>query len=242
MPDVLPGVLLPGAAVFVGALVQGAVGFGMNLIAAPLLTLVDPNLVPVPLLVIALAHALLTVVREHRDIDWRGVGFVTVGRLPGTALGVLAVALLPQRPFAAIVGVAVLVCVALSVVSWTPRSTPRALLVAGLASGTLGTASSIGGPPLALLYQHESGPRIRATLAMCFGLGSSVSLLALGIAGQLHTDHAVTVLWLLPFLVAGFALSGPTRRFLHSGERMRVAVLTVAGASALALLVRSGVG
>jgi uncharacterized membrane protein YfcA len=238
----MPDVLLSGAAVFAGALVQGVVGFGMNLIAAPLLALVDPALVPVPLLMIALAHALLAVVREHRDIDWQGVGLVLLGRLPGTALGVLAVALLPQRPFAAIVGVAVLVCVALSVVSWTPRPTTRALLVAGVASGTLGTASSIGGPPIALVYQHESGPRIRATLAMCFGLGSSMSLLALGVAGQLSTDHSVTALWLLPFLVAGFALSGPARRFLPDGKRMRLAVLTVAGASALALVVRSIVG
>lgn len=234
-------VVSAGAAVFAGALVQGSVGYGMNLIAAPLLALVDPRLVPVPLLMVALAHALLSVAREHRDVDWRGVGFVTAGRVPGTALGVLAVVLLAERPFAAVVGGAVLVCVLLSVVSWTPRPTPRALLTAGVASGTLGTASSIGGPPLALLYQNESGPRIRATLAACFALGSSLSLAALGFAGQLHVDDLVTVLWLLPFLVAGFLLSGPVRRLLHGG-RMRVAVLTVAAGSALALLVRSALG
>ncbi|OQO93793.1 sulfite transporter TauE/SafE [Saccharomonospora piscinae] len=234
-------ILLAGLALACGALVQGAVGYGMNLIAAPLLTLVDPRLVPVPLLVIALAHALLTVAREHRHVDWRGVGFVTAGRLPGTALGVLAVALLAPRAFAGAVAVAVLVCVVLSVVSWTPRPAPRSLLVAGLASGTFGTASSIGGPPLALLYQHSAGPEIRATLGACFALGSSISLLALGLAGQVNTGHLVTVAWLLPFLVAGFLLSGPARRFLH-GRRMRVAVLSVATVSALVLLTRSVVG
>ncbi|EID56171.1 sulfite exporter TauE/SafE family protein [Saccharomonospora xinjiangensis] len=237
----MPEVLLAGTAVFAGALVQGSVGYGMNLVAAPLLALVDPRLVPVPLLVVALAHSLLAVAREHRDVDWRGATFVTVGRVPGTALGVLAVALLAERPFSAAVGGAVLVCVVLSVVSWTPRPTPAALLVAGVASGTLGTASSIGGPPLALLYQHESGPRIRATLAACFAIGSSLSLLALGIAGQVHWFHLVAVLWLLPFLVGGFLLSGPARALLH-GTRMRVAVLGVAAVSALALLTRSAVG
>ncbi|MGW9306730.1 sulfite exporter TauE/SafE family protein [Saccharomonospora azurea] len=237
----MPEILLAGAAVFAGALVQGSVGYGMNLVAAPLLALVDPRLVPVPLLVVALAHAALAFGREFRDVDWRGVGYVMVGRLPGTALGVLAVALLAERPFAAIVGAAVLACVVLSVVSWTPRPTPGALVVAGVASGTFGTASSIGGPPIALLYQHESGPRIRATLAVCFGVGSSLSLLALGVAGQVHGYQLTTVLWLLPFLVAGFLLSGPARRFLY-GRRMRVAVLSVAAASALALLARSAVG
>ncbi|MER7113037.1 sulfite exporter TauE/SafE family protein [Saccharomonospora azurea] len=237
----MPEILLAGAAVFAGALVQGSVGYGMNLVAAPLLALVDPRLVPVPLLVVALAHAALAFGREFRDVDWRGVGYVMVGRLPGTALGVLAVALLAERPFAAIVGAAVLACVVLSVVSWTPRPTPGALVVAGVASGAFGTASSIGGPPIALLYQHESGPRIRATLAVCFGVGSSLSLLALGVAGQVHGYQLTTVLWLLPFLVAGFLLSGPARRFLY-GRRMRVAVLSVAAASALALLARSAVG
>ncbi|WP_197319011.1 sulfite exporter TauE/SafE family protein [Saccharomonospora sp. NB11] len=237
----MPEILVAGAAVFAGALVQGSVGYGMNLLAAPLLALVDPRLVPVPLLIVALAHAALALAREYRDVDWRGVGFVAVGRLPGTALGVLAVASLTERAFSAVVGVAVLVCVLLSVAAWTPRPTSRALVVAGVASGTFGTASSIGGPPLALLYQHESGPRIRATLAACFAVGSSVSLAALAVAGQIQLDHLTTVLWLSPFLVAGFLVSGPVRRHLH-GTRMRVAVLAVAAVSALALLVRSAVG
>ncbi|WP_019812600.1 sulfite exporter TauE/SafE family protein [Saccharomonospora saliphila] len=234
-------VLLAGLAVFAGALVQGSVGYGMNLIAAPLVALVDPALVPVPLLVIAAAHAVLSVAREHEDTDWRGVGWAMLGRVPGTALGVLAVAALAPRPFAAIVGVAVLVCVALSVVSWRPSPAPAPLLVAGMASGTFGTAASIGGPPLALLYQHSSGPRIRATLAACFAIGSCLSLAALGVGGQLHTEQFYAVLWMLPFLLAGFLLSGPARR-LFDGGRIRVAVLTVAAASAVALLVRAIVG
>lgn len=233
--------LLAGTAVLAGALVQGSVGYGMNLIAAPLLALVDPLLVPVPLLVVALAHSGLTMAREHRHVDWRGVAFATVGRIPGTALGVLAVTLLPPRPFAAIVGFAVLVCVVLSVVSWTPRPSPRALLVAGVASGTFGTAASIGGPPLALLYQHSTGPRIRATLAASFALGSTLSLVALALAGEVDAARLTTVLRLLPFLLAGFLLSGPVRHVLHGG-RMRVAVLAVASVSALALLTRSTVG
>lgn len=233
--------LLAGLAIFLGALVQGTVGYGMNLVAAPLLALIEPMLVPVPLLVVALAHAVLAVAREHTDTDWRGVGWAMAGRVPGTALGVLAVALLAQRPFAAIVGVSVLVCVVLSVVSWRPRPTPGPLLIAGVASGTFGTAASIGGPPLALLYQHSPGPRIRATMAACFAIGSAISLTGLGMAGQIHAMHLLAVLWMLPFLLAGFLLSGPLRPFLDGG-RIRGAVLTVAAASALALIVRSLVG
>ncbi|PRX45118.1 hypothetical protein B0I33_110217 [Prauserella shujinwangii] len=233
--------LIAGLAVLAGALVQGTVGYGMNLVAAPLLALLEPALVPVPLLLVGSGHALLAVGRELRDTDWRGVGWIMAGRAPGTALGVLAVAVLAQRPFAAVVGIAVLVCVVLSVTSWRPVPAPVPLLVAGIASGTFGTAASIGGPPLALLYQHSAGPRIRSTMAACFVLGSALSLGGLGLAGQIETRHLLLAAWLLPFLVAGFVLSGPARRLLD-GTHLRTAVLAVAAASAVALLVRSAIG
>ncbi len=233
--------VLAGLAVFAGALVQGTVGYGMNLIAAPLLALVDPALVPVPLLFVALAHAALSVVREREDTDWPGVGWAMLGRIPGTALGVLAVAVLAPGPFATVVGLAVLACVVLSMVSWRPRPRPGPLLVAGVASGTFGTAASIGGPPLALLYQHSPAARIRSTMAALFVLGSALSLAALAVAGQIGSHDLRAALWLLPFLLAGFLVSGPARRLLHGG-RIRVAVLTVAAASAVTLIVRGLVG
>ena len=45
----------------------------------------------------------------------------------------------------------------------------------------MGTAASIGGPPMALLLQNESGNRIRANLAVFFVIGSFISLVMLGI-------------------------------------------------------------
>src|SRR5918998_2326429 len=102
-------IVLAGLAVALGALVQGAVGFGLALVAAPLLAIIDPALVPVPMLLLATAHALLMLRREHGDTDWTGVGWALLGRLPGIALGVLAVVLLPPRWFAVAVAVTVLV-------------------------------------------------------------------------------------------------------------------------------------
>lgn len=61
----------------------------------------------------------------------------------------------------------VLVAVALTGrVVRVPRR-PGPLVGAGVVSRVTGTATSIGGSPLALMYQHESGPRVRATLAVC---------------------------------------------------------------------------
>jgi uncharacterized protein len=227
-----------GLVMAAGALVQGLVGFGMNLLAAPLLALLDPALVPVPILLAGTAHSVLSLARERRHADWRGVGWAMVGRLPGTALGALAVALLPHRGFAVVVGFAVLACVLLSVVSWRPQPKPGALVVAGVASGAFGTASSIGGPPIALRYQHSAGPRVRATLAAYFVMGSLISVAALAAVGAVTTRQLVLAVALLPFLVAGFAMSGPARRWLDA-RWLRPGLLTVATVGALMLIVRN---
>jgi uncharacterized protein len=227
--------------VALGALVQGTVGFGLALVAAPLLAILDPALVPVPLLLITAAHALLSLRRERGDADWRGVGWALLGRLPGIGLGVLAVATLPDRAFAAAVGATVLVCAVLSVVSWRPRPTVPALLVAGVVSGAGGTASSIGGPPVALLYAADRGPRVRATLAAYFTAGTVLSLAALALAGEVTGDALRHGALLLVPMAAGFALSGPARRLLDRGWT-RPAVVGLAVAGAVALLVRAALG
>lgn len=234
-PVVVYGVA--GAMVALGALIQGCAGLGMNLLAAPLLTLLDPELVPVPLLAASLVLSLLTMLREFREVDWRGTLFAVGGRIPGTVLGVLAVALLPPREFSVTVGALVLVCVLVSVISWRPRPTSHALFTAGVLGGALGTSSSIGAPPVALLYQHFGGPRIRATLAAYMLFGSFVSLSALGLAGQIGTPQVTATLLLVPFMIVGFALSGPLRRYLDRGW-MRPAVLALAAGSSLLLIVR----
>jgi uncharacterized membrane protein YfcA len=227
--------VLAGLVVAAGALVQGAVGFGLALVAAPLLAIIDPALVPVPLLLVTGAHAVLTLLREHSDTDWSGVGWALVGRLPGIALGVLAVATLPPRAFLAAVAVTVLACALLSTVAWRPRPAPLTLLAAGLVSGVSGTAASIGGPPVALLYQDQAGPRVRATLAAYFTAGTVLSLAGLLVGGQVDGAHLVDSVALLPFMVAGFLLSGPTRRLLDRGW-VRPAVLAVSITGAVFLL------
>lgn len=227
-----------GIVLLVGALVQGVVGYGMNLLAAPPLLLLDPSLVPVPVLLLACVHATLGAIREREHTHWPGVGWAMLGRLPGNALGMLAIAALPLTGFNVAVALSVLVCVALSLIAWRPRPTPGALVVAGTASGAFGTTSAIGGPPMALVYQHSTGPTTRATLSIYFLLASLSSLVMLSVAGQVHAGHLKAAAFLLPFMLLGFALSSPARRFVDGG-RLRAAVLAIAVAGAVALLVRT---
>ncbi|WP_187352090.1 sulfite exporter TauE/SafE family protein [Allosaccharopolyspora coralli] len=228
---------IAAAAIFLGSVVQGSIGMGMNLVAAPLVTLVDPSYVPVPLLIPLAVLGTLTWAREHEHVHWRGVGYLSAGRIPGSLIGVAMVALLPAREFGIAIGVLVFCFVALSMTSWQPRPTTGSLVTAGVASGVAGTASSIGGPPVALLYQYAGGPRLRATLAAVSVLGTIVSLLFLFVGGQVTLSGVLAGVGLLPFTALGFAVSSPLRRFVD-GARMRPAVLVVSAGSALVLVLR----
>ena len=57
--------------------------------------------------------------------------------------------------------------------------------MAGFIGGITGTATSIGGPPFALLYQHRPAQQIRTTMAVYFLIGAALSLVGLVIAGDL---------------------------------------------------------
>ena len=50
---------------------------------------------------------------------------------------------------------------------------------AGALSGFMGTIVSIGGPPIALLYQNESGPSLRGTLSAFFVVGVALAIIGL---------------------------------------------------------------
>jgi uncharacterized membrane protein YfcA len=234
------GVLLAVLAVAVtaGALVQATVGLGLGLVAAPVVTLADASLMPELMLWLAAALPVLTLAREWRHADGRGLAWSLLGRVPGTALGVAVVTVASDRVLGLAVGAMVLTAVALSLRDIRVRMGRRSLLTAGLIGGVTGTATSIGGPPLALLYQHRPGAVVRATLAGYFCAGALLSLTGLTIAGQLGRREALLAAALLPCLAAGFALSGPLRERMEGG-RMRAAILAVCAASALALIVRS---
>jgi uncharacterized membrane protein YfcA len=229
---------IAGLAALTGAAVQGSVGLGLGLLAAPVFALLEPSLVPATILLTTSVLPLLTSLRELDDIDWSGLGFALLGRLPGTAVGVAVVATQPPSLIAVVVAVVVLGACALSVTRWHARPTPRALVTAGLVSGVSGTATSIGGPPVALLYQRSSGAMLRSTMGMYFLVGNVTSVLALSAAGQVEGRDLLRAGALLPFVVAGFLLSGPLRRRVD-GPSLRVAVLVLSSGSAVLLLART---
>jgi uncharacterized membrane protein YfcA len=229
--------ILAAVVVAFAALIQASVGFGYALLSAPLLALVAPEMVPGPVMVSSMIVSLASGVREHRSIDRRGVGLALLGRVPGVVLGAAALAWLSTETMSIVFGAVVLFGVALSASGLRVALTTGTLLGTGFLSGVMGTMTSIGGPPIALIYQHAEGPELRSTLNTYFALGSAMSIPALALAGHFGREQLINGMLLLPPTLVGFALSGFTRSWLDAG-RTRAAVLGVATASALAVVAK----
>jgi uncharacterized protein len=224
--------------VVVGAAMQGLVGLGLNLVSAPVVTLVAPSLMPELLLVLAVLLPFFTLARSHAEIDWGGLGWVLSARVPGVALGVLFLALFSDKAVAIAVALMVLVAVVLSMAPLQVPVSRGTLSVAGLLSGLAGTATSIGGPPVALLYQHRSPQQIRSTLAVLFTVGAGMSLVGIWLSGHLDTHALPLAAVLTPCLLVG-AWIGARLQPVLADRHVRYAVLAICAASALLLLVRS---
>lgn len=225
------------AAVLVGSCIQGSLGFGLGLVAAPVLVMVDTALVPGVVLGMGVPLTYLVAWRERRALDVRRVSWAMAGRIPGTVVGSVAVLVLTERWLAGMFAVALLLAVGASIAGLGVEPTRRAMFTAGLGSGFMGTATSVGGPPMALLLQREGGPELRASLAAFMAFGATISLVALVVVGEFDRRAVIVTLVLVPAVLVGFAVSRWTNPILDRGYT-RPAVLLFATLSAISILLR----
>jgi uncharacterized membrane protein YfcA len=230
--------LLAGLSIVLAALVQGTLGLGLSLLAAPVVALLDPSLMPGGMLVLGMVMPALTLAHEWRHVAWRQAGWLTGARVLTTPLGVLVLATIPASAIGGVVGVVVLVAVVLTAWGLEVRATRTNLLIAGAVAGVSATAASIGGPPAAVVLQHENGSRLRATLAAFFLVGSIVSLTALAVGGQLTRHQLMYGVSWIPALALGFGLAVPLQKRVK-GRWLRNAVLVLSGATAVVAIARS---
>jgi uncharacterized membrane protein YfcA len=233
--------MLVALAVGVGALVQGSIGFGSNLVAVPVLALANPEALPATLTLVVVPLVVAMAARERHAVDRAGVTWITLGRLPGTALGAWVVVVVSGTTLSVLLGASVLLAVALTAFTGPVPVNRATTTTAGFASGVMGTATSIGGPPMALLYQHHEGPVLRSTLAWAFAFGTTLSLAGLLIGGAVHLWHVALAVALVPALFAGLALSRTVVGRLE-GRWLRPAVLAFAAAPAVLAIVRGVTG
>jgi uncharacterized membrane protein YfcA len=223
--------------VLVAAFVQGTTGLGFALIVAPVVGIFEPTLLPVLLLVLMIPLNTYVAWRERESLDRRGVGWITVGRIAGTVGGLWVLVAVPMNRLSLLIGISTVAAALAALIAPSFRPGRLAFVTAGVVTGVTETSTGVGGPPLALVYQHQPAPVLRSTVSLCFVIGEVLSLGLLAANGQVRAAQLHAALLLLPAL----ALGGLTSRWVHhrvDGPAMRIVVLIFALVSGVVLVLR----
>ncbi|NIC07601.1 sulfite exporter TauE/SafE family protein [Billgrantia bachuensis] len=219
-----------------GAFVQRATGFGLAVVGAPLLLLIEPRLVPVILVLFGFTVSLMMMRHYRHEVRIAELGMALAGRLPGNGLGLWLLLAAPLAMLEKLIAVSVLFAVAVTLFRLRLPVNRVTLFGAGVLSGIFGTVAAIGGPPMVLLMHGLSPERLRGNLAAFFLVTSSLTLATLALAGQVRLWHLGLALTLLPAVLLGSALAG---RVAHRLDRRRLqgASLALCTLAALGLLI-----
>ena len=222
----------------IASAIQGSIGFGANLFAVPLLALINPELIPIPILIVNPIMNLMLAWRERGNVDRPALISALIGRVPGVVLGVVALSLISSDHLGLLFGILLLIAIGLQLSGLTLSRTRRSVTLAGGVSGFMATAVGVGGPPMALALKDLPGPSFRATMSPYFVIGSSLSILGLILGGQFEISDIWNSLLLLPAAIVGILISGPLRSRVDSG-RIVYFIYFLSSAGAIALLLRS---
>ncbi|NLS12167.1 sulfite exporter TauE/SafE family protein [Vibrio sp. SM6] len=221
--------------IFLGSFVQTAIGFGLAIVSAPILILIAPEYVPAPICIAALFISILNTVKNRANIEIGGLKMALLGRVPGSLVGGALLVWVSTQVLALWVGIAVLFSVVVSLLPFRIEPTPKRMGIAGFFAGVFGTSSGIGGPPMALLLQHQEAHRLRGNLSAFFLFSSLISLSVQIPAGYLSLHQLMITLPLLPAAWLGYWVAQKTTQRLPKQAIRYGALLLcfVSGASAL---------
>lgn len=246
--------LLVALVITVAAALQALVGFGFGLVAAPLIGVLAPDLLPGGMTVIAIGQQAIVLLRERHlrgTLDGGGpligrdrseILVALAGRIPGAVLGAILVVAVSTRALGVIVALSVVLALLLTDLRPALPGGMLVVLGAGLVSGVLGTATTIGGPPIAAVWRSNEYHRFRTKITLFFLGGSAISLVTLALAGETTGGVVFDALSLVPFTVLGVLLAIPLEQVIERPRRLHAAVSTLGYASAGVLLLHSVIG
>lgn len=218
--------------IFIGSFVQTAIGFGLAIVAAPLLFMISPDYVPAPICLVALFISVLNAMKHRANVSIGGLKMALIGRIPGSIAGGVLLVMVSTDVLALWLGILVLFAVVVSMLPFRIEPTPARMGVAGFFSGFFGTSSAIGGPPMALLLQHQEANQLRGNLSAFFVFSSIISLIIQMPAGFLTWHHVWITIPLIPAGWLGYYLAKMTTHSLPK-EKIRMGALLLCSLSGM---------
>jgi uncharacterized protein len=227
------------AAILVSSATHRVTGQAFGLICAPLIALAAPSHIPAIILLCGLPVMVYSFKGDWGDIRWGEISYAFVGRVAGAILAATIIAVVADNQFVSVcVGIAVLLGVAISLTSFAVAINPASLLTAGFLSGAMATLTSVGAPPMGLLYQRQTFGHVRATLNAFFLFGAMASVASLVLYGLIkRSDIALTVA-LIPAIGLGTLLGDSALKRLTI-KSLRPFTLIISTFAAVVLLLRT---
>lgn len=220
-----------------GSVVQAGLGMGFGLTVAPLLALLDPALVPGPTLWLGLLSAILVTWHERDAVIWREVGIGAIGRAVGVGIGAFVLASMSDpKIFLLVFGIMIAGAVLLSATGWQLRASVANLIAMSGLSGVMGIITSVGAPPMALIYSQRPAHEARPTLAAFFAIGCAMSLIGFNLSGWGQWRDLAIAGFMLPGVFFGTWLA--YRIHGRFDKRYRPILLCIAGLAAVMLIWR----
>ena len=217
---------------FLASTVRSALGFGMGMVAMPLLGfLIEVKQATPVLALLAMVMSIVIVGCDWRRADWRSLRSLVAGSLLGIPLGVFLLARAPQEPIVNALACVVILFALFRLVWRRPlpiRPNMGWDLSLSFLSGSLGAAFGIGGPPIiayASLREWDP-PTFRATM---HGLSLATGVFVLaghGAAGLWTADVVRLFAYGLPAMLIGLMVGRRLNRVLDR-ETFRTAVYVV---------------
>ncbi|WP_317931187.1 sulfite exporter TauE/SafE family protein [Halioxenophilus sp. WMMB6] len=230
-------ILLLNAVIFLGAFVQGLIGFGLGVVCAPLIFLVEPGYLPAPLILLSTLLTSVILVANRADLSFRLVRWPIVGQAFGVVSAALIMAVINEAMFGLVFALLLLLAVVLTVLRLRLPINVLTGSVCGYIAGLSGTVVAVGGPPVALLFHSLSPRQTLANLSTFFLVGCLMSLAALFLIGRLTWQEVLLAVQLLPGLVAGFYASH-FAGFLRQPKIVKGATVLFSGLMAVYLLAK----
>ncbi|MGZ9811880.1 sulfite exporter TauE/SafE family protein [Pseudoroseicyclus sp. H15] len=228
----LLSILLVCLLVGIAAVLRGMTGFGFALAAVPMLSLVlPPEEAVVICVLLQVLIGLRDIVTLRAEIDRPQIGWMGLGALIGTPLGILLLRWLDADVMRLMLGL--IVCAALPALMWTPaRAVPaswRMSLPTGAAAGFFGGLAAMPGPPV-IAYFMRAGmapARMRASLMIFFFFTSAIALPGFWVAGLLEREAFFYAILALPVMLLGTWGGGQLFKRMQDLHYRRIALATL---------------
>ena len=200
--------------------VQAVAGFGLPMIATPVLVALFGIRAAVPLMAITILELqLIMILRYHTALDIRTVGRISAAAILGIPIGVLFLSRIPEAITITLLGLIIIFYVLYSIFNLPVPAlkNPNWAYFFGFLSGMGGGAYNMAAPSM-IIYadtQRWEPKLFKGNLQGCFLIITVVAILTHALSGNVTGDVLQKSLFTIPFVLMGAIAGFYLDRFIN---------------------------